>query len=50
MLVVRIPASGAVLDDVELEFSPADAVLVRESAGKNLMFSRAYKPRWHCLR
>ncbi|MGC2260527.1 MAG: ABC transporter ATP-binding protein [Candidatus Sulfotelmatobacter sp.] len=32
MLVVRIPASGVALDNVELEFSPADAVLVRESA------------------
>jgi ABC-type Fe3+/spermidine/putrescine transport system ATPase subunit len=31
-LVVRIPASGAVLGNIELEFSPADAVLVRESA------------------
>jgi spermidine/putrescine transport system ATP-binding protein len=31
VLVVRTPASGARLDDVELEFSPADAVLVRES-------------------
>jgi spermidine/putrescine ABC transporter ATP-binding subunit len=32
MLVVRTPASGAELDNVELEFSPVDAVLVRESA------------------
>jgi ABC-type Fe3+/spermidine/putrescine transport system ATPase subunit len=31
ILVVRTPASGATPDDVELEFSPADAVLVRES-------------------
>ncbi len=31
VLVVRTPGSGGVLDDVELEFSPADAVLVRES-------------------
>jgi spermidine/putrescine ABC transporter ATP-binding subunit len=31
-LVVRIPASGTALDDVDLEFSPTDAVLVRESA------------------
>ena len=31
-LVVRTPASGAVLGNIELEFSPADAVLVRESA------------------
>jgi ABC-type Fe3+/spermidine/putrescine transport system ATPase subunit len=31
VLVVRTPASGGRLDDVELEFSPADAVLVRES-------------------
>jgi len=30
-LVVRTPGSGGALDDVELEFSPADAVLVRES-------------------
>src|SRR6202050_5039364 len=30
VLVVRTPGSG-VLDDVELEFSPADAILVRES-------------------
>jgi putative spermidine/putrescine transport system ATP-binding protein len=32
VLVVRTPGSGGVLDDVELEFFPADAVLVRESA------------------
>ena len=32
MLTVRIPASGVALDNVELEFSPQDAVLVRESA------------------
>ena len=31
VLVVRTPGSGGKLDDVELEFSPADAVLVRES-------------------
>jgi ABC-type Fe3+/spermidine/putrescine transport system ATPase subunit len=31
VLVVRTPGSVAPLDDVELEFSPADAVLVRES-------------------
>ena len=31
VLVVRTPGSGGALDDVELEFSPADAVLVRES-------------------
>ena len=30
-LVVRTPGSGSALDDVELEFSPTDAVLVRES-------------------
>jgi spermidine/putrescine transport system ATP-binding protein len=32
VLVVRIAGSGAALDDVELEFSPEDAVPVRESA------------------
>jgi spermidine/putrescine ABC transporter ATP-binding subunit len=31
ILVVRTPGSGGALDDVELEFSPADAILVRES-------------------
>jgi len=31
VLVVRTPGSGGVLDNVELEFSPADAILVRES-------------------
>ncbi len=31
VLVVRTPGSGGLLDDVELEFSPADAILVRES-------------------
>ncbi|HTC47173.1 MAG TPA: ABC transporter ATP-binding protein [Candidatus Aquilonibacter sp.] len=31
ILVVRTPASGRTMDEVELEFSPADAVLVRES-------------------
>src|ERR1700733_4169518 len=31
VLVVQTPASGGRLNDVELEFSPADAVLVRES-------------------
>ena len=31
VLVVRTPGSGGTLNDVELEFSPADAVLVRES-------------------
>jgi len=31
-LVVRTPANGSALDEVELEFSPADAVLVRKSA------------------
>jgi spermidine/putrescine ABC transporter ATP-binding subunit len=31
-LVVRIPGSGVSLEDVELEFSPTDAVLVRESS------------------
>jgi spermidine/putrescine ABC transporter ATP-binding subunit len=31
VLVVRTPGSGGVLDNVELEFSPSDAVLVRES-------------------
>ena len=31
VLVVRTPGSGGMLDDVELEFAPADAVLVRES-------------------
>jgi hypothetical protein len=32
MLVVRIPAGGTALGNVELEFSPADAVPVRKSA------------------
>jgi spermidine/putrescine transport system ATP-binding protein len=32
MLVVRIPGSDGALDDVELEFFPADAVPVRESS------------------
>jgi spermidine/putrescine transport system ATP-binding protein len=31
VLVVRTPGSGGAVSDVELEFSPADAVLVRES-------------------
>jgi spermidine/putrescine ABC transporter ATP-binding subunit len=31
VLVVRTPGSGGVLDEVELEFSSSDAVLVRES-------------------
>ncbi len=31
VLVVRTPGSGGMLDEVELEFAPADAVLVRES-------------------
>jgi ABC-type Fe3+/spermidine/putrescine transport system ATPase subunit len=31
VLVARTPGSGGALDNVELEFSPADAVLVRES-------------------
>jgi spermidine/putrescine transport system ATP-binding protein len=31
VLVARTPGSGGTLDNVELEFSPADAVLVRES-------------------
>ncbi len=31
VLVVRTPGSGGALHEVELEFSPADAVLVRES-------------------
>ena len=31
VLVVRTPGSGGELDDVELEFSPTDAVLVRDS-------------------
>ena len=31
VLVVRTPGSGGALDDVELEFAPADAVLARES-------------------
>jgi spermidine/putrescine transport system ATP-binding protein len=31
VLVVRTPGSGGVLDNVELEFSSADAVVVRES-------------------
>jgi spermidine/putrescine transport system ATP-binding protein len=32
MLVVRTPATSAVMDNVDLEFFPTDAVLVRESA------------------
>jgi spermidine/putrescine transport system ATP-binding protein len=32
VLVVRTPGSGGTLDEVELEFSPTDAILVRESA------------------
>jgi ABC-type Fe3+/spermidine/putrescine transport system ATPase subunit len=32
ILTARIPGSGGALDDVELEFFPDDAVLVRESA------------------
>ncbi len=31
VLVVRTPGSGGTLDDVELEFSSTDAILVRES-------------------
>jgi ABC-type Fe3+/spermidine/putrescine transport system ATPase subunit len=31
ILMVRIPGSGGALDEVELEFSPADAVVVSES-------------------
>jgi ABC-type Fe3+/spermidine/putrescine transport system ATPase subunit len=31
VLVVRTPGSGGALNDIELEFSPADAILVRES-------------------
>jgi hypothetical protein len=31
VLVARTPGSGGALDDVELEFSPTDAILVRES-------------------
>jgi hypothetical protein len=31
MLVVRTPGSVGLLEDVELEFFPTDAVLVRES-------------------
>jgi spermidine/putrescine ABC transporter ATP-binding subunit len=31
ILTVRIPGGGTALDDVELEFSPGDAVFVRES-------------------
>jgi hypothetical protein len=31
VLVVRTPGSGGSLDEVELGFSPADAILVRES-------------------
>ena len=32
VLVVRTPGTGGVLHDVDLEFSPADAILVRESS------------------
>ena len=35
MLMVRTPASGGTLDHVDLEFSPSDAVLVRESPERN---------------
>jgi len=31
VLVVRTPGSGGALDEVQLEFSSADAILVRES-------------------
>jgi hypothetical protein len=31
VLVVRTPGSSGALDEVELEFSSADAILVRES-------------------
>jgi hypothetical protein len=31
ILMVRIPGSGGALDEVELEFSPADAVVVSDS-------------------
>jgi spermidine/putrescine transport system ATP-binding protein len=31
VLVVRTPGSGGTLNDVELEFSPSDAIVVRES-------------------
>lgn len=34
ILMVRIPASGTALGNVELEFSPSDAVLVRESGDR----------------
>jgi ABC-type Fe3+/spermidine/putrescine transport system ATPase subunit len=34
VLVVRTPGSGGALDYVELEFSPADAILVRDSPEK----------------
>jgi spermidine/putrescine ABC transporter ATP-binding subunit len=35
VLVVRTPSDGLTSDEVELEFSPADAILVRESPERN---------------
>jgi ABC-type Fe3+/spermidine/putrescine transport system ATPase subunit len=35
LLVVRTPTGCNLQDEVELEFSPADAVIVRESPGRN---------------
>jgi len=35
VLVVRTPSAGEVANEVELEFSPADTVLVRESPERN---------------
>lgn len=35
VLVVRIQGGGVALEDVELEFSPSDAVLVRESSERS---------------
>jgi spermidine/putrescine ABC transporter ATP-binding subunit len=35
VLVVRTPSDGLPSDEVELEFSPADAILVRESPERN---------------
>jgi spermidine/putrescine ABC transporter ATP-binding subunit len=35
VLVVRTPSGGLMADEVELEFSPADAIAVRESPEKN---------------
>ena len=43
VLVARTASGSGAQNEVELEFSPADAVAVRESPEEKLMFSRAYK-------